>query len=91
MEQRQSVSVLLPYPLITQKKGEPLNKGHYGDKYFVPCRELSQRSNNTLSVLCREVLPISEGLLSEVPDVYSPCGSVAGYKTTWRSPRQVWR
>ena len=31
---------------------EPPNKGHYGDNDFVPCRE---------------VVPISEGPLSEVP------------------------
>ena len=82
MERRQTVSVLLPHPLITQKKGEPLNKGHYGANDFVPCREVVLISEVKLytkvygvgveaSVLCREVVPI-EGPLSEVP-LYTRC------------------
>jgi hypothetical protein len=53
---------------------EPLNKGHYEANDFVPRREVVPISEVTkvqhgveTSVLCREVVPISEGPLSEVP------------------------
>ena len=37
---------------------EPPNKGHFGASSFVPCKE---------DAPCREVVPISESPLSEVP------------------------
>ena len=55
---------------------EPPNKGHYGANVFVPCREVVPMYNlrGSISmhgvetrVLCREVVPISEGPLSDVP------------------------
>ena len=47
---------------------EPPNKGHPGANSFVPCRPISEvKYGAATSVLCREVVPISEGPLSEVP------------------------
>ena len=51
---------------------EPPNKGHYEAKEFVPCREVvlisevKEHGVETI-VLFREVVPISEGPLSEAP------------------------
>ena len=53
---------------------EPPNKGDYGADNCVPCREfipiseaLKCFSMGLKQVLCREVIPILEGPLSEVP------------------------
>ncbi len=55
---------------------EPKSKGHFGTSHFVPCREAVLFSEvemyciytlgNIGSVLCREVVPFSEGPLLEV-------------------------
>ena len=62
---------------------EPSEKGHHEANKFVPCREvvtISEVKNNTTdmgyietSALCREVVPISEGPLSEVPSKVPLC------------------
>ncbi len=57
-----------------------MGPGHFGTSHFVPCREVVLFSELEMycvctlgdigSVLCREVVPFSEGPLLEVPLYY---------------------
>ena len=49
---------------------EPSNKGHYEANSFFPCREvvpISDVKNTSMKCLCREIFPIWEGPLLDVP------------------------
>ena len=63
--------------IIIDSTVEPPSKGHFGTSHFVPCREavlfleVEMHCIYTFgeigSILCREVVPFSEGPLLEVP------------------------
>ena len=63
-----------PTAANAQWRLEPPNKGHYGtNNLFIPCREVIPMLEVLISMefkqvsLCREVIPMSKGPLSEVP------------------------